>query len=258
MERFMTTDMVITDIVLCAEVKNGAPIHRNRQSHGLVYYNNDRCTFAFLNGTNLKTSENSIIYLPKGSDYNVITKKAGICYAINFQLSDNTVFSPFCAKLKNTEFFKNAFKDADKHFKRAGVSNIMKCRSILYDIIAALQHEYALGYISGEKRSIIATAVRCIHESYTEEELRIGDLARMCDISPEYFRSIFSSIYGVSPSKYIANLRADRAKELLASGMYSVAETANMCGFGDVSYFSRCFKKIVGMCPEAFKNSSKM
>ena len=153
----------------------------------------------------------------------------------------------------NSAFFRSAFYEADRYFKRADAGDIMKCRSVLYDIIAALQHEYSLGYVSGEKRNIISEAVRRIHESYTEEELKVGELAGMCGITPEYFRSIFSGIYGVSPSRYITNLRMSRAKELLSSGMYTVTETAHMCGFEDVSYFSRCFKKVVGISPAGYR-----
>ena len=74
----------------------------------------------------------------------------------------------------------------------------------------------------------------------------------MCSITPGYFRSIFKSFYGVSPKSYINGLKIARAKELLASGMYSVTEAAVMSGYTDMSHFSREFKKVVGITPKNY------
>ena len=77
-------------------------------------------------------------------------------------------------------------------------------------------------------------------------------LSRMCGITPEYFRRIFAGVYGISPKRYIENLKLTRAKELLQSGMYSVTEAATLSGYTDMSHFSRCFKKYTGVAPKNF------
>lgn len=79
----------------------------------------------------------------------------------------------------------------------------------------------------------------------------------MCKITPEYFRKIFVQIYGTSPVKYISNLKLNRAKELLSSGIYTITDAAYNSGFNDSSYFSREFKKIQVSLPwtiNLFKN----
>lgn len=256
MKSFMEYDFTISEIELCAKVNHGTPVHRGRKSHGLVFYPERGCVFSFLNGPVIKPEENSIVYLPKNSDYNVTNKTSSICYAINFQIADNTVFSPFYMKVKNHSGILRLFREADKAFASAGANRKMKCKACLCEVISTLQHEYSLGYISGERREIISAALEKIHGNYTEEDLNIAGLSKLCGITPEYFRSIFVKIYGVPPSKYIANLRISRAKELLSSGMYSVSETAHMCGFEDVSYFSRCFSRITGVAPSEYNHKS--
>ncbi len=257
MDKFMTTDFTISEIDLCAEVKNGTLVHRNRKNHGLVFYTDDSCAYSFLNGVTLKPCANTILYLPKGSDYNVIRKKKGVCYAINFQLAEDFDCPPFCVRIKNSNFCLQMFREADKHFKSANSGSAMKCKARLCDIISTLQYEYSLGYVSGEKRDIIANALEKIHESYTDETPKISELSKLCGITPEYFRRIFIKIYGTTPSGYITNLRISRAKELLSSGMYSVSETAHMCGFEAASYFSRIFGKITGIPPSEYASNKK-
>ena len=118
-----------------------------------------------------------------------------------------------------------------------------------------MQQEYFLNYVSKSKKDIIMPALKHIHENYTSEPLRIAALSQLCSITPEYFRSIFKSIYGISPKSYINNLKISRAKELLSSGMYSVTESAILSGYTDMSHFSREFKKATGVSPILFRSS---
>ena len=92
-----------------------------------------------------------------------------------------------------------------------------------------------------------------MHKNYTSKPIKISELAAMCGITPEYFRSIFKSFYGSSPLVYINNLKITRARELLESGMYSVEATATLSGYNDSAVFSREFKKATGLCPSKYK-----
>ena len=74
-------------------------------------------------------------------------------------------------------------------------------------------------------------------------------------MSETYFRKIFADKYGISPKKYIINLKLNHAKRLLLSSKYSVEEVCFKCGYSDVSMFSREFKKVVGVSPSVFKKS---
>ena len=133
--------------------------------------------------------------------------------------------------------------------KKAG--SRFQCRALLYLILSKLAEERAMGYGDSEKRERIRPAVDAIHEGYTQP-LSIAELAGLCHITPEYFRTLFRQEFGSSPLKYINHLRLTRAEDLLRTGLYTVAQVATLSGFGDLSRFSREFKKHSGLSPVAF------
>ena len=81
-------------------------------------------------------------------------------------------------------------------------------------------------------------------------------LASLCNMSEVLFRRNFKNSTGLSPLKYINNLKISRAKELLSVGMCSVSEAATLSGFHNECYFSREFKKHTGMSPVEYKKNS--
>lgn len=78
----------------------------------------------------------------------------------------------------------------------------------------------------------------------------------MCDISEDYFRRIFKNTFGISPRKYINNMKISYSNELITSGMYTITEAAELSGYTDMSYFSREFKKAFGVCPADYRKST--
>lgn len=65
---------------------------------------------------------------------------------------------------------------------------------------------------------------------------------------------VFSRVTGVKFEKYIILLKIERAKEMIASGDYSISEIAYLMEYSSVQYFSNQFKKIVGVTISTFKS----
>ncbi|WP_255689004.1 helix-turn-helix domain-containing protein [Pseudocitrobacter corydidari] len=59
----------------------------------------------------------------------------------------------------------------------------------------------------------------------------------------------FSKYTGVSPQQYLARVRLLQSRYLLRFTTDSVSDIAVRCGFGDVSYFSRAFRRQFGISP---------
>jgi len=237
---------------------SGAPVHKNRPYHGLAFYAEGECIFKFDNGKELLVSPESIIYLPKNSNYTVEKiSESGVCYAINFDLDEETDFAPFIVKVKNSSYITDCFKSAESAWRHKSSGYEIKCKAELYSIIYSMIKENRMEYISSEYAEKIKPAIDYIHHNYTKDNISIAELSQISSISEVYFRRVFGKVMGISPIRYINNLKIAHAKELLETQMYSVSKVAECSGFHDESYFSREFKKHLGISPSEYAKASR-
>ena len=99
---------------------------------------------------------------------------------------------------------------------------------------------------------IIKTARKYI-EDHFDKDISLDDVSRVVNISPYYFSKVFKEECGLNFIEYLTNIRIDRAKELLESSNLSIKEICVSCGYTDPNYFSRSFKKNVGVTPTEYK-----
>ncbi len=101
----------------------------------------------------------------------------------------------------------------------------------------------------------IAEAVALL-EKNVHRKISVKDLAKTANMSSRNFERAFTSAMGVPPHKYQVRARVAKACELLAHSDKSVSEVADGLGFEDSNYFSRIFRKFMGMSPSTFKKQN--
>ena len=74
----------------------------------------------------------------------------------------------------------------------------------------------------------------------------------MVNTSPYYFSRIFKEETGKNFVEYLTGVRMERAKELLKEGRCSIKEICCMTGYSEPNYFSRTFKKNMGITPTEY------
>ena len=94
-----------------------------------------------------------------------------------------------------------------------------------------------------------------IDEHFTQPH-RLETIARRFGVSVSYLSHEFVKYTGRSVYDYILNRRVLQAKEMIYSGVL-LNEVAYRCGFSDYSSFLRCFKKMSGMSPNAYRKMIK-
>ncbi len=87
-------------------------------------------------------------------------------------------------------------------------------------------------------------------------DLSLKNLAEHLHINASYLSTLFKKETGVSLTEYVTNSRIDYAKRLLANTDLPMKVITQQCGFSDINYFIRQFKKCTGMTPKYYKEST--
>ena len=256
---FLDSDYTIAQIMLACKVPagSGESIHNKRPSYGLAFNIDGEKKYIFDNSTTLTVEKNDIILLPKGSNYIVENVISGDCYAINFLLDREIAVSPFVHHAKNAVKVSELFVSAENAFRSKETGYKFKCMSNLYSIIYEMVYERNLSYLPASTKALILPAVEYIHNNYVEPDITIDFLSSLCDIKESYFRRIFVNQYGISPVRYINQLRLSHAKEFLLQTEYKLNEISGLSGFNNLCYFCRLFKKETGLTPTEYRNNSE-
>jgi AraC family transcriptional regulator len=86
--------------------------------------------------------------------------------------------------------------------------------------------------------------------THLDQDLSLGQIAEVINISPTYFASLFKGAMGISPHQYVIQQRVERAKTMLAKKDLAIADIALQVGFSSQSHLTQQFKRFTGMTPK--------
>lgn len=85
------------------------------------------------------------------------------------------------------------------------------------------------------------------------EKVTLEQLAEAAQCNPQYLCHFFKEIAGISPIQYLITYRVQKAQEMLKDSTKTVLEISLDCGFENVSYFIRQFKRCSGKTPREYR-----
>lgn len=100
-------------------------------------------------------------------------------------------------------------------------------------------------------KEIVNLALDYIYEHYADQ-VTLTSIAKSCYVTEAHLCRIFKNDTGKSPINYLIDFRVKKSVALLADFDLSISEVSKKCGFTDVSYFSKCFKKTMKMSPSDY------
>lgn len=86
-----------------------------------------------------------------------------------------------------------------------------------------------------------------------QAQLTIQVLAAQAGVSTAHFRRLFSDSLGITPHRYVTQLRLQRASELLTQTDLPIARIASECGFDSQSHLTTSFSRVHGLTPARFR-----
>lgn len=138
----------------------------------------------------------------------------------------------------------------ESEFASRGITDLAQAytKAFLYLVERALNSDVSIEYDAVER------AVQYIRANY-ESSIGLDELAAIACVSKCHLVHRFKAKLGISPLRYIREVRVDSAKRLLATTDIPVREIAERVGFRNPLYFSRIFKHVTGLSPTAFRLS---
>lgn len=168
---------------------------------------------------------------------NIESKLEGLNYG-----ADDYITKPF-----NTSFF------------RARINNIIQQRTLI-------QKSFANSFISNgivesnfkhnimrRDEEIFILINNAIDANLVNGDFTIDELAEIVGINRNALYNKIKSITGMTPVKFIREVRLDRAGQKLLQSNLLVKEIAYDCGFSDLKYFGKCFKEKFGVSPAEYR-----
>lgn len=100
-------------------------------------------------------------------------------------------------------------------------------------------------------------AIDYIHNNY-HKDMSLEDTARYINVSSSYLSRIFKEECKVSYSRYLNQLRVDKAKVLIESGDIRIKDIVRQVGFQSYNYFFKVFKEMANMTPLEYEEMVKL
>lgn len=212
---------------------------------GIAYYR--------INHNLITVKQGEAICLPQGSFWSAYTDKENPihCYSFNFRLPEEFSQLPALSRhivLKNPQRILDLCRQAELSDLEAPDRREALLSAILILILEHLAEESCINSfedfrIAQIKKELIKVFPR---------RLTLGELAKQFGLSQNYLGNLFKAQTGETFAAFQNRLVLQRAKSMLADGG-SVSAVSELCGFSDVFYFSKLFKRQFGQSPREYK-----
>lgn len=146
--------------------------------------------------------------------------------------------------------FNLLFRVLDRNYTLANFIYISQVLSL----ILAETYEREKHHTTLEQNKHVTNVVRYM-QSHLEENLTLEQVVEEFELSKSYLNAIFQKYTQHAPMDFFINLKMKKACRLLRTTDMYIYEVAQALGYGDQYYFSRIFKKVVGISPKEYKNS---
>lgn len=113
------------------------------------------------------------------------------------------------------------------------------------------------GLKKGDKSKYVLEAMDYIGAHYNDPGISVGSIAQHLGLSEGHLSHLFKKETDYTLLNYLTRYRIHKAMELLRDCRAKVYEVAEQVGYKDITYFSATFKKLVGMSPSEYQDTSR-
>lgn len=253
------SNLIITNVVSANRLFDspiGVTTHRANRERWAIALKVRGKTVYTVNGSDVPSDSLHPVILPKGCNYSWKCIEPGECIIIEFDATgQDDTFTSF--EINDNSIITNAFSKIEKELNHPTSHCKLACYRYLYEILLFIIKSTNKEYVHPSKRTALQPAIKFISENYFDSNITNELLAELCEISTVYFRKTFSSVYGISPIRYLHDFRIQKAKAILMSDYESIEQVAFSIGYNSIYHFSKMFKSYTGQSPTEFVKASR-
>ena len=208
------------------------------------------------------TKGNMLLFRPGETQiYNLYSADKPETYWVHFTGSDVDLLLDYYGMPKDENvFFTGTSPDYQWLFKQM-IQELQLCRVNYEDLLNMnLRHIFLMinrflkegTELDSDALDEVERATHYFNENYNQN-ICIKDYAADRYMSDCWFNRTFKKVTKVTPMQYIIQLRMINALNLLEHTNYNITQVANAVGYDDAYYFSRLFKKNVGVAPTEYR-----
>ncbi len=108
--------------------------------------------------------------------------------------------------------------------------------------------------LTENKHKWLANEVKIYIQRNLQNKIKMNDISRKVEVSPNYLSLIFKKEIGMSIFQYIVEAKMETAKQYLLDGKLFIEDIAALTGYSNANYFSKAFRKYFGCSPARFRD----
>ena len=146
----------------------------------------------------------------------------------------------------------------DEHRRLSEHSSILVRTGLIELLVAVIQayeaHQHSK--MSNTAYSKVIRQVMALFDDHLAEEIKMDDIARQAGLSVTSFYRRFHEEVSMTPGEYLIQRRMHRAKRLLCDSAMSITAVAHALGYSSSQYFATAFKRVTGVTPRIYRETS--
>jgi AraC-like DNA-binding protein len=151
---------------------------------------------------------------------------------------------------KRIELFEEIYTNLERGYSH---DNIFYANMCLWHFIASFTFDSKFNFIATEAGNDIAGKAIDFMQKHLNKPLTLSEIAKKINLSVSHFAAIFNKKTGFGPIEYFNHLKIQKACQYLQFTHDRINEISNQLGIEDSYYFSRLFKKIMGISPIEYR-----
>ena len=188
------------------------------------------------------------------------------CYFIHLIIDENDKYynllmnTPSFYQVIDSNIYKNIFQTLINHLSENNDNTNSDLTyglilQLFYFLIKDTDKNNNLVNFTYKKKDHFIFDITNYMQTHYDEKITLESLSKKYNYSPNYIQSTFRKTIGMSPQKYLLDIRLEKAKYLIFEGNKSLIDVSLSCGFSSQSYFTCCFKKKYRHTPLQYLNA---